>query len=101
MFPMCGARCYFEGVTPLSMAGDVNDRNKELLADWKDQLIKRKENQSGRGKKLNRAIKRSLLGVKCRAGSLYIFERSIVLTALNNMMQVTLNLLVTFKLDSY
>lgn len=95
MFPLCGARCFYEAITPLRIAGMVNDKNKEVKADCVSFL------ENGRAKRLERRLWRqygaSMNGVRCTAGSLYIFENSIVLCCLNNMMQVTLNLLVTFK----
>ncbi|XP_021963691.1 uncharacterized protein LOC110859126 isoform X3 [Folsomia candida] len=95
MFPLCGIRCAFEAVTPLAVAGDVNDQNKEVVAKWKQGVVARRG--SNRAKKEAIAYQKSFHAVRCTAGSLYTFENSIVLCCLNNCMQLTLNLFLTFK----
>ncbi|OXA46419.1 uncharacterized protein LOC118437688 [Folsomia candida] len=92
MFPLCGIRCAFEAVTPLAVAGDVNDKNKEVVAKWKLGVVARSA-----AKKEAIAYQKSFHAVRCTAGSLYTFENSIVLCCLNNCMQLTLNLFLTFK----
>ncbi|XP_035715085.1 uncharacterized protein LOC118438650 [Folsomia candida] len=95
MFPLCGIRCAFEAITPLAVAGDVNDQNKEVVAKWKQGVVARRA--SNRAKKEAIAYQKSFHAVRCTAGSLYTFENSIVLCCLNNCMQLTLNLFLTFK----
>lgn len=95
MFPLCGARCFYEAITPLSIAGVVNEENKRLIMLWKKKRV-----VAGSGPKevkLMKTYAASLNGVRCRSGSLYTFENGIVLCCLNNLMQLTLNLLITFK----
>ncbi|OXA42923.1 hypothetical protein Fcan01_22289 [Folsomia candida] len=93
--PLCGIRCAFEAITPLAVAGDVNDQNKEVVAKWKQGVVARRA--SNRAKKEAIAYQKSFHAVRCTAGSLYTFENSIVLCCLNNCMQLTLNLFLTFK----
>ncbi|OXA42963.1 hypothetical protein Fcan01_22386 [Folsomia candida] len=93
--PLCGIRCAFEAVTPLAVAGDVNDKNKEVVAKWKRGVVARRA--MSKAKKEAIAYQKSFHAVRCTAGSLYTFENSIVLCCMNNCMQLTLNLFLTFK----
>lgn len=89
MFPSCGLRCGFETVTPLAMAGKVHRESENLLKEWKG------HKRSG---PLEERERMSFKSVKATAGSMYTFEESIVLVSLNNLIQLTLNMLVAFKL---
>jgi TM2 domain-containing membrane protein YozV len=93
MFPLCAFRCGFEALTLLGAAGSLNDKNKEVMDNFKNAAAMKK-NKSG---KVLRSWIRSCYGVRCTAGSLYTFENSIVVCCIHNAIQLTLNLLVTFQ----
>ncbi|OXA49513.1 hypothetical protein Fcan01_16031 [Folsomia candida] len=93
MFAVCGIRCSFEAVTPLAVAGEVNDKNKEVVQTWGQRIVATKRMV----KKEAIAYQKSFHAVRCTAGSLYTFENSIVLCCLNNCIQLTLDLFLTFK----
>lgn len=118
MFPICLMRCAFEAITPLEMAGTVDQKSKALLSNWKEMIemdgIRSHRRRNSKGPKIKKVIcvllnrknirdhkwlelvRRSCPGIRCTAGSMYTFEKSIVLSSLNNCFQLTLNLLVVF-----
>lgn len=96
MYPFCGFRCGFEAVTPLGMAGNVNVGSHAVLAKWK---IACHTIAGGRARRLVERYQKALRRIQCTAGSFYTFENSIVLVSINNCIQLTTNLLVTFEKD--
>ncbi|OXA46974.1 hypothetical protein Fcan01_18136 [Folsomia candida] len=87
IFPACGARCAFESMTPLAMAGRVNDESKALKREWKQ----------WRGEPWVESFKRSCPNITCAAGSMYTFESTIIIVSLDNLNQLTCNLLIAFQ----
>lgn len=96
MFPLCGMRCGFEAVTPLAMAGNVNKASAMILHRWKKVRYVLDRTGGARHVKLFRMVHRSCKRIRCTSGSMYTFEHSIVLCCLNNCLQLTLNMLVSF-----
>lgn len=97
MFPVCGARCGFEALSPLAMAASVNKASKQVLSQWKQLTHHVLRQQKSRiERRIFKMVQRSCRRIQCTAGSLYSFEHSIVLCSINNCFQLTLNLLVTF-----
>jgi len=93
MFPLCGIRCGFEALTPLQMSGNVSQESEKVLKQWQQHIEGEK---TRRDKKAMKMMLNSFKRILCTAGSLYTFEHSIVLCSINNCIQLTLNLLVTF-----
>lgn len=117
MFPLCAIRCAFEMLTPLGMAGCVNNGSDELLWKWKKvvSLINNgrtlvgkpvqmnKTNQlvlsdvdSKKDLKLAERLQKSCPFLRCSSGSLFTFKSSIYLVTIDNTVQQTVNLLVSF-----
>ncbi len=121
MFPLCAIRCAFEMLTPLGMAGSVNNCSDELLGEWKKvvSLINygkirqakfsekgmqtQKPNQkvisnvdTKNDMKLAKRLQKSCPFLKCSSGSLFTFQSSIYLVTIDNTVQQTVNLLVSF-----
>ncbi|OXA39863.1 hypothetical protein Fcan01_25224 [Folsomia candida] len=96
LFPLCGLRCFYEAMTPLKMAGKMNEINKDLSIGLKRKVAALHQHKLGTSK-LWQSYRKSFNSMTCRAGALYTFENTIVLCCLDNCMQLTLNLLVTFK----
>ncbi|XP_035702468.1 uncharacterized protein LOC118433992 [Folsomia candida] len=88
LFPTCGIRCGFESMSPLALAGRVNQESKSLLRKWRKQTS---------GGKWAARFKRSCRSIKCTAGSMYTFEESILIVSIHNLNQLTLNFLVAFR----
>lgn len=70
-------------------------KNVELKKKWRTVLMS--HGGTDKKTKLERVQLRSLNGVMVKAGSLYTFENSIVICCLDSCMDLTFNLLVTFK----
>lgn len=96
MFPACGLRCFYEGITPLMLSGEVVKKNKKVIAQGKQIVYGRWILDQSRKRKLEKVWLNSCHGLRCEAGSLFTFENSIVIISLHNTMQLTLNFLVTF-----
>jgi hypothetical protein len=84
-------RCFFEAMTPLAMAGKVNEESTNTLSEWATILHNTKHSADCKWPK---AFHRSCPTIACKAGSLYTFENSIVLVTLNNCAHLTMNLLL-------
>lgn len=106
MFPLCSMRCGFEAITLLQVAGNLNQKSKQVLSNWKEVIHRNggknasgciQGNRSNRERKWLELVHRSCPNITCTAGSMFTFEHSIVLVSLDNCFQTTLNLLVTFK----
>jgi len=87
-FPACAMRCFFESMTPLAIAGQVNEESADVLARWKQILVsgKSKANRD-RDRYDNNGVTEFLVScrnMRCTAGSMYTFENSIVVTTINN-----------------
>lgn len=80
-------------MTPLKVAGELNEMNKKVKSSANRQIVRKTNNT----RRLWKMYKRSFNSVRCTAGYLYTFENTIVLCCFNNCIQLTLNLLVTFK----
>lgn len=95
MYPLCGARCGFEALTPLDTAGKMHLCSRKLLGKWKVTV-------SGidcgeMSQRLVMQHQRSLKCIQCKAGSFYTFENSTVINSIDNGIQLTVNLLVMFE----
>jgi len=96
MLPICALRCGVEATTLLGIAGDVSTRSKQLLQIWRtSSSVSFRKSFRKKGKEA-RLVQRSCKRILCTAGSLYTFENSIVLTSVDNCIQLTCNYLVTF-----
>ena len=98
MFPICGLRCMLDAVTPLAIAGYLNEESLKLLRLW-NQLIG--------GVTIPRTLRHSsklflesCKVISCKAGSLYVMKSSILPTNLNHLAQLTLNLLIAYPYKS-
>ena len=90
-FPACGLRCFYESMTPLRIAGQVNEESAEVLAEWKK--------LTDTSDQTNDIIQcqASCQIMRCTAGSMYTFENSIVVTTIHNTCILTCNLLIIYK----
>jgi hypothetical protein len=95
LFPACSLRCFFEAMTPLAMAGKVNEESIEVFWEWANRM--HVEMKSSKCCKWLEAFHHSCANIVCTAGSLYTFENSIVLCTLHNCVQLTMNLLLMSK----
>jgi len=97
-FPACSVRCGFEAMTPLCIAGDVNQESIEFLKELKQHLAvnAKYKGQNGDQKRLG-AFHASCPIIKCTSGSLYTFEHSIVPVTVDNCAQGALNLLLLYE----
>lgn len=85
MFPCCGLRCGFESMSPIAVAGRVDEQSKQLQARWRKVSKTATERRAWTWRV-----------IKMRAGDLYTFERGIVLVSLNNLIGLVLDWLVAF-----
>ena len=96
LFPVCAMRCLFETMTPLALAGKVNEESILLLKEWKI-LLQNEYTSSNKNCKWLKSFHRSCPVIACTAGSFYSFENSIVLCTISNCVQLTTNLLLMSK----
>jgi len=99
-FPACGGRCFFESMTSLGIAGQVNEESMQVLAEWKKLMLLIGRNQAEDQivyRNISKTFQRSCQIIRCTAGSMYTFENSIVTTTVDNTIQLTCNLLVIYK----
>jgi len=94
MYPACAVRCIIESMTLLSLAGQVNIQSKALKAQWKQEEVAL--STSGSNVRVLRKFRKSCRHIQCTAGSLYTFEKSIVLVTISNCFHFTVELLVMY-----
>jgi hypothetical protein len=84
-----------DAVTPLAIAGYVNDESQRVLGLWK-QGNSEFANIFPNKNKLSKLFFRSCKVISCKAGSLYVMKSSILPANLNHLAQLTLNLLIAY-----
>lgn len=92
MFPLCAIRCGYEMLTPLRMAGYVNSGSNDVVGKWK----KVTHVNAKKDMKIAERLQKSCRQLRCRSGSLFAFDSSIYLVTIDNTIQQTVNLLVSF-----
>lgn len=98
MFPLCAIRCGFETLTPLAIAGCLNAEGENFLQAWKDVAYKfyAKMRVIGNYRKRFLVSSRSCRPLKCTSGSVFTFENGTLFSMIDNIIQQTVNLLMTF-----
>ncbi len=79
-------------LTPLRIAGYVNSGSNDVAVKWK----KVTHENARMDMKVAKRLQKSCRQLQCRSGSLYAFESSIYLETIDNTIQQTVNLLVSF-----
>ncbi len=92
MYPGCAAMCMTQAFTILSVAGDVHLESARLLREWKLELGVLQDGQSKKRDPWLSAFQRSCKAIRCSAGSLYTFEKSIVLCSMSHCALLIMNL---------
>ena len=95
VFPACALRCVVESSTCIAVAGQLNATSQEFLDKWDHTLCL--GDKTSKLIKYHKAYRRSCVSLKCCAGSLYTFEKTILLVSLHHCFQVTLNLLLAYN----
>lgn len=98
MFPLCAIRCGFEALTPLAIAGSLNAEGYQFLQTWKCVTSKIYGSKYGSLSSHKRFLlaSRSCPSLKCTSGSFFTFENGILFNTIDNIIQQTVNLLMTF-----
>ncbi len=98
MFPLCAIRCGFEALTPLAIAGSLKMAGDHFLQTWKDVTSKARlmKDTKLNSRKRFLFLRRSCRPLKCTSGSFFTFENGILFNTIDNIIQQTVNLLMTF-----
>lgn len=97
MFPLCALRCGFETLTPLAMAGVMYSTSRSVLEKWKIVYAKNMGHVvQGNKRRLVKLRHGACRPILCKSGSFFTFEGSILLVVVDNFIQMTVNLLVSF-----
>ncbi len=100
MFPLCTLRCGFEAMTPLGMAGSVNGVGESIMEKWKSvkahTISGLKKRNNKKAVKMTNIMQKSCRALHCNSGSYFTFESSIYLVTFDNIIQQSVNMLMTF-----
>ncbi len=94
MFPMCGFRCGFETLTPLSIAGTMSNENIKVMQNWKRGLAVSPFVNGWKEMTHGKYLHKSCKLLKCRSGIFARFDKLVLLATVDICINLVINLLV-------